>query len=86
MAQPGAVIGPAGCLKKEAQVPANTCIYFNSLSRSAEPSSVCSRRTVSRAWRAKIPERLFFYRTASTAISLNAHIPPTTLRAFVCFD
>lgn len=58
MAQPGAIIGLADCLKKEAQGPANTYICFNFLSQSAEPSTVYSRQR-SPKWGAQKNIRMF---------------------------
>lgn len=86
MAQPGAIIGLADGLKKEAQVPANTCICFNFLSESAKPSSVCSRQGGLQSQARKSTRAFILLQNRYLrAFFKSLHLPPGFC-LFVCFD
>lgn len=63
--QPGATIGLADCLKKEAQVPANTSTCFNFLSQSAGPCLLL--RSSPKPGAQKVSKSSLFYKPLPTS-------------------
>lgn len=82
--QPGATIGLADCLKKEAQVPANACTCFNFLLSPLIP--VCCCGTLQNGTRKNIRIFMNSYKTAPNELFKKVYIfspPPPTPAAFL---